>query len=111
MRLVLLPKVMSNGLRLISKLNTHPIENNRLWVEKYLLIVRIVDVNYSQGLKLLDSDFQYEKLQLYYKQPIIIGPLGRSNVIVESWEKLWHDPLGLMNVIPGNQTCSLLQYI
>jgi hypothetical protein len=62
-------------------------------------------VNYSQGFKgLLDSDFQYEKLQLYYKQPIIIGPLGRSNVIVELGKTFGTIPLGLMNVIPGNQT-------
>ena len=62
-------------------------------------------VNYSQGFKgLLDSDFQYEKIQLYYKQPIIIGPLGRSNVIVELGKTFGTIPLGLMNVIPGNQT-------
>jgi hypothetical protein len=41
-------------------------------------------VNYSHGFKgLLNSDFKYEKIQLYYKQPIIIGPLGRTNVTVE----------------------------
>jgi len=62
-------------------------------------------LNYSQGFKgLLDSDFQYEKIQVYYKQPIIIGPLGRSNVIVELGKTFGTIPLGLMNVIPGNQT-------
>lgn len=62
-------------------------------------------VNYSHGFKgLLNSDFKYEKLQLYYKQPIIIGPLGRSNVIVEVGKTFGTIPLGLMNVIPGNQT-------
>jgi hypothetical protein len=36
-------------------------------------------LNYSHGFKgLLNSDFKYEKIQLYYKQPIIIGPLGRD---------------------------------
>src|SRR5690606_32530069 len=41
-------------------------------------------LNYSQGLKgVLDSDFNYEKLQLYYKQPIIIGLLGRLFVTTE----------------------------
>ena len=44
-------------------------------------------VNFSHGFKgLLDSDFKYEKIQLYYKQPIIIGPLGRSNIIMEFGE-------------------------
>ena len=62
-------------------------------------------VNYSHGFKgLLDSDFEYEKVQLYYKQPIVIGPLGRSNIIVEVGKTFGQIPLGLMNVIPGNQT-------
>lgn len=62
-------------------------------------------VNYSHGFKgLLNSDFKYEKLQLYYKQPIIIGPLGRSNVIVEVGKTFGTIPLGLLSVIPGNQT-------
>lgn len=62
-------------------------------------------VNYSHGFKgLFNSDFKYEKLQLYYKQPIIIGPLGRSNVIVELGKTFGTIPLGLMSVIPGNQT-------
>jgi hypothetical protein len=62
-------------------------------------------VNYSHGFKgLLNSDFKYEKLQLYYKQPLIIGPLGRSNVIVELGKTFGTIPLGLMSVIPGNQT-------
>ncbi|MCG9794157.1 DUF5686 family protein [Flavobacterium algicola] len=62
-------------------------------------------VNYSHGFKgLLGSDFEYEKVQFYYKQPIIIGPLGRSNIIVELGKTFGQIPLGLMNVIPGNQT-------
>jgi hypothetical protein len=62
-------------------------------------------LNYSHGFKgLLNSDFQYEKIQLYYKQPIIIGPIGRTNVIVEVGKTFGTIPLGLMSVIPGNQT-------
>ncbi len=62
-------------------------------------------VNYSHGFKgLLNSDFKYEKVQLYYKQPIIIGPLGRSNVTVELGKTFGTVPLGLLSVIPGNQT-------
>jgi hypothetical protein len=62
-------------------------------------------VNYSHGFKgLLDSDFNYDKVQLYYKQPIIIGPLGRSNVILELGKTFGTIPLGLMSVIPGNQS-------
>ena len=62
-------------------------------------------VNYSHGFKgVLNSDFQYEKLQLFYKQPIIIGPLGRTNIILEAGKTFGTIPLGLMSVIPGNQT-------
>jgi hypothetical protein len=61
-----------------------------------------VFVNYSHGFKgLLNSDFKYEKIQLYYKQPIIIGPLGRTNVTVEMGKTFGTIPLGLLSVIPG----------
>lgn len=62
-------------------------------------------LNYSQGFKgLLSSDFDYKKLQFYWKQPIIIGPLGRSNVTIELGKTFGDVPLGLMSVVPGNQS-------
>ena len=62
-------------------------------------------INYSHGFKgVLNSDFKYEKLQLFYKQPIIIGPLGRTNITMELGKTFGTIPLGLMSVIPGNQT-------
>ncbi|PWA06458.1 DUF5686 and carboxypeptidase-like regulatory domain-containing protein [Flavobacterium psychrotolerans] len=62
-------------------------------------------INYNQGFKdVLASDFNYKKVQLYYKQPIIIGPLGRSNLTVEMGKTFGNVPLGLMNVVPGNQS-------
>ncbi|TDE31176.1 carboxypeptidase-like regulatory domain-containing protein [Flavobacterium ranwuense] len=62
-------------------------------------------VNYSHGFKgLLNGDFKYDKLQLYYKQPIIIGALGRTNIIMEVGKTFGTVPLGLLSVIPGNQT-------
>jgi Family of unknown function (DUF5686)/CarboxypepD_reg-like domain len=62
-------------------------------------------INYSHGFKgVLNSDFKYEKLQLFYKQPIIIGPLGRTNITMEFGKTFGTIPLGLMSVIPGNQT-------
>jgi hypothetical protein len=64
-----------------------------------------VFVTYSQGFKnLFSSDFNYKKLQLYYRQPIIIGPLGRTNVTVEAGKTFGYIPLGLMSVVPGNQS-------
>ena len=62
-------------------------------------------VNYGQGFKgFANSDFDYKKLQLYYKQPFIIGPLGRTNIIVELGKTFGEVPLGLMSIVPGNQT-------
>ena len=62
-------------------------------------------VNYSAGYKgLLDSDFEYKKIQLYYKQPIVIGPIGRTNLIMELGKTYGQVPLGLLSIIPGNQT-------
>ncbi|MFL9831319.1 DUF5686 family protein [Flavobacterium sp. ST-87] len=62
-------------------------------------------INYSHGFKgLLDSDFNYDKLQLYYKQPIIIGPLGRTDLTLELGKIYGTVPLGLLSVIPGNQS-------
>ncbi|WP_162126457.1 DUF5686 and carboxypeptidase-like regulatory domain-containing protein [Flavobacterium phycosphaerae] len=66
-------------------------------------------VNYSQGFKgFINSDFDYQKIQLYYKQPIIIGALGRSNVTVELGKTYGQIPLGLMSVVPGNQTLFII---
>ncbi|MFT3795128.1 DUF5686 family protein [Flavobacterium sp.] len=62
-------------------------------------------VNYAAGYKgIADSDFDYQKVQLYYKQPWLIGPIGRSNFIVELGKTFGTVPLGLMSIVPGNQT-------
>ncbi len=64
-----------------------------------------VFVNYSQGFKgVFNSDFDYRKIQLYYRQPLVIGPIGRSNFITEIGKTFGTIPLGLMSVVPGNQT-------
>jgi hypothetical protein len=61
-------------------------------------------VNYSQGFKgFINSDFDYQKIQLYYKQPITIGPLGRTNLTMELGKTYGQIPLGLMSIVPGNQ--------
>ena len=62
-------------------------------------------VTYSQGFKnLFSSDFNYKKLQLYYKQPFIIGPLGRTDITIEMGKTFGYIPLGLMSIVPGNQS-------
>ena len=67
-------------------------------------------VNFSQGIKgFLGSDFDYKKVQLYYKQPIIIGPLGVLNSTIELGKTFGVVPLGLMSIIPGNQTYFIIR--
>lgn len=62
-------------------------------------------VNYSQGYKgIFNSDFNYRKIEFYYKQPLIIGPLGRTNLILELGKTFGTVPLGLLSIVPGNQT-------
>lgn len=66
-------------------------------------------LSYSQGLKgVFDSDFNYEKVQLYYKQPIVIGLFGRLFVTTEIGKTFGEIPLGLMSVVPGNQSYFLI---
>ena len=62
-------------------------------------------VNYSQGLKgVFDSDFEYQKIQLYYKQPLNMGGIGRLDVTTELGKTYGDVPLGLLSIVPGNQT-------
>jgi hypothetical protein len=46
---------------------------------------------------------------MYYKQPIMIGPLGRTNIIMEVGKTFGTIPLGLMSVIPETKPISLLR--
>ena len=69
-----------------------------------------VFVNYCQGFKgFINSDFEYQKVQLYYKQPLIFGAIGRSNFILELGKTFGTIPLGLMSVVPGNQTYFIIE--
>ena len=62
-------------------------------------------LNYSLGVKdIFNSDFDYKKLQFFYNQPLLIGGFGRSNVSVEAGKTFDAVPLGLLSVVPGNQT-------
>jgi len=66
--------------------------------------------NFSQGIKgLFNSDFNYSKVQLFYKQPFLIGPLGRTNLTLELGQTFGKIPLGLMSIIPGNQTLFMIK--
>ncbi len=53
---------------------------------------------------ILNGDFDYTKLQFSYLQPWAIGGFGRLYTTVEIGKTFGKVPLGLMSVVPGNQT-------
>jgi hypothetical protein len=62
-------------------------------------------LNYSRGIKgVFNSNFSYQKLQFFYRQPILIGGFGRMFTTFEIGKTFGEVPLGLLNVVPGNQT-------
>ncbi len=62
-------------------------------------------LNYSVGLEdFIESDFEYKKVQFLYQQPWNIGGFGRLNSTLEVGKTFGEVPLGLLSVIPGNQT-------
>jgi len=59
----------------------------------------------TKGLKgPLNSDFDYEKVQLFYRQPINIGGLGKTRSTFEIGKTFGEVPLGLLSIVPGNQS-------
>ncbi|WP_320815840.1 DUF5686 and carboxypeptidase-like regulatory domain-containing protein [Flavobacterium sp.] len=67
-------------------------------------------LSYSQGFKgVLDSDFDYQKLQFYYRQPVLIGGFGRLFTTFETGKIFNEVPLGLMGVVPGNQSYFIIE--
>jgi hypothetical protein len=62
-------------------------------------------LNYTHGVRgFLESDFDYRKIQFSYTQPWQLGGLGRLTTSVEVGKTFGAVPLGLLNVVPGNQT-------
>lgn len=65
----------------------------------------ILFVNYTRGFKgVLDSDFDFDKVQFYYSHPFQFGPFGRLTARVEAGKTFGAVPLALLDVVPGNQT-------
>jgi len=61
--------------------------------------------SYGRGIKgFLNSDFDYEKFQLYYKQPFYLGTFGKTTTTLELGTTKGEASLGLLNVVPGNQS-------
>jgi len=53
---------------------------------------------------ILDSDFNYKKIQFSYAQPWQLGGIGRLYSTIEVGKTFGEVPLGLLSVIPGNQS-------
>ena len=53
---------------------------------------------------ILNSDFDYTKVQFSYTQPWQMGGFGRLYTTIEAGKTFGELPLGLLSVIPGNQT-------
>ncbi|GAA4297338.1 DUF5686 and carboxypeptidase-like regulatory domain-containing protein [Aestuariibaculum suncheonense] len=51
-----------------------------------------------------NSDFDYTKLQFSYTQPWQIGGFGRLTTVVEAGKTIGEVPLGLLSIVPGNQS-------
>jgi len=62
-------------------------------------------LKYTKGLKgVINSDFNYDRLQFLYIQPVLLGGFGKFRSTLELGETFGAVPLGLLNVVPGNQT-------
>lgn len=62
-------------------------------------------LNYTKGVKgPMASDFNFSRLQFSYTQPWQIGGFGRLFSTLELGKTFGEVPLGLLSVIPGNQT-------
>lgn len=62
-------------------------------------------LNYTRGIDgFLESDFNYSKIQFSYTQPWQLGGFGRLFSTIEIGKTFGEVPLGLLNVVPGNQT-------
>jgi len=62
-------------------------------------------LKFTKGIDgLWGSDFDYSKLQFSYSQPWQVGGFGRLFSTVEVGKTFGEVPLGLLSVVPGNQT-------
>ena len=67
--------------------------------------LRNIFLQITRGDKgVLNSDFDYTKVQFAYTQPWFIGGLGRMRTSLELGKTYGEVPLGLLSVVPGNQT-------
>jgi hypothetical protein len=62
-------------------------------------------VNYHRGYKgFLNGDFNYDKIQFKYSQPILLGRIGLMIATVDGGKTFGKVPITLLSPIPANQT-------
>ena len=67
-------------------------------------------LNFTQGIKgIFGSDFEYQKLQFFYRQPVLVGGFGRLFTTLEAGKIFGAVPLGLMGIVPGNQSYFVIE--
>ena len=67
-------------------------------------------LKYTKGVGgVFNSDYNYNKLQFYYYQPVLLGNWGRLFANVEVGKNFDALPLALQNVMPANQSYGLVR--
>lgn len=76
---------------------------------EHISLAPTILLRYTKGFTgLFNSQFNYDKIQFMYQQPILIGSLGRSEVVFEAGKTFKAVPLSLLSVIPGNESYGLV---
>ena len=67
-------------------------------------------LNYRKGYKgPFNGTHDYDKVQLKYNHPILLGELGLLDATIEGGKTFGTVPIGLLNPIPANQSFSLVK--
>ncbi len=65
----------------------------------------IISLSYYTGIEgVADSDFDYQRIQMFYRQPFNIGGIGKLRSTLEVGKTFGEVPLGLLSVVPANQS-------
>lgn len=66
-------------------------------------------LRYTRGIEgLFNADFNYDKLQLMFYKPFLIGSMGKTVVNFEAGKNFNTVPLALQNIIPANLSYGLV---
>lgn len=66
-------------------------------------------LNYRHGYKdVFNGTHDYDRIQIKYTQPIVLGKFGLLETSIEGGKTFGTVPVSLMNVIPANQSFSLV---